>query len=95
MDHNELLNKLRDKLKELDNQIDQLQARADKATEKLRHQWEMRKIELRETRSQLTKQLDELREATESQWDELQKQFEKSRESVVKTLKDIKSQLFD
>ncbi|EKF73008.1 hypothetical protein A11A3_15921 [Alcanivorax hongdengensis A-11-3] len=94
MDRNEFIDKIKGKLDELDNEFDQLQVRADKASENVRHQWETRKLELKEKREQLSARLDELRNDSSGHWDEIKANAEKTWESTRKGLKDIKDSLF-
>ena len=47
MDRNAFIEKIKGKLNELDNEFDQLQVKADQASEDVRHKWESRKLELK------------------------------------------------
>ena len=41
MDRNAFIEKIKGKLNELDNEFDQLQVKADKASEDVRHKWKV------------------------------------------------------
>ena len=82
------------KLDELDNEFDQLQVKADKAGEDVRHQWETRKLELKEKRKELSAQLDEVRNDSNSRWEDVKDSVEKTWDSTLDGLKDIKNSLF-
>lgn len=93
MDRNRIIDKIQAKLKELDTQIDQLQVRADKASETVRHQWETRRIELQAMRKKLNHQLDEAGNAADKGLDELQANVEKTWGKATQSLKEIRDKL--
>ena len=94
MDRNAFIEKVKGKLDELDNEFDQLQVKADKAGEDVRHQWETRKLELKEKRKELSAQLDEVRNDSNSRWEDVKDSVEKTWDSTLDGLKDIKNSLF-
>ncbi len=94
MDRNTFIEKVKGKLDELDNEFDQLQVKADKAGEDVRHQWEIRKLELTEKRKELSAQLDEVRNDSNSRWEDVKDSVEKTWDSTLDGLKDIKNSLF-
>ena len=95
MDRNTFIEKVKGKLDELDNEFDKLQIKADKAGEGVRHQWESRKLELKEKRQELQSRLDEVRNDSNARWEEVKDSVEKTWDSTVAGLKDIKNSLFD
>ena len=94
MDRNAFIEKIKGKLNELDNEFDQLQVKADKASEDVRHKWESRKLELKEKRQELAARLDELRNDSSARWEDVKASVEKTWDSTLEGLKDIKIRLF-
>ncbi|MBD3644745.1 hypothetical protein [Alcanivorax sp.] len=93
MDRNAFIEKIKGKLNELDNEFDQLQVKADKASEDVRHKWENRKLELKEKRQELAARLDELRNDSSARWEDVKASVEKTWDSTLEGLKDIKNNL--
>ncbi|MDX1824083.1 MAG: hypothetical protein R3354_05170 [Thiohalomonadales bacterium] len=94
MDRNAFIENLKARLEELDNEFNQVQVKAEKAGEDIRHQWEKRKLELKEKRQQLAAQLEKLRSTADSHWEEARGHADKAWETAVAGLKDIKDSLF-
>jgi len=94
MDRNAFIEKIKGKLNELDNEFDQLQVKADKASEDVRHKWESRKLELKEKRQELAARLDELRNDSNARWEDVKASVEKTWDSTLDGLKDIKNNLY-
>lgn len=94
MDRNTFIEKLKGKLNELDNEVDQLQTRAEQASEDVRHQWESRKLELKEKRQELTARLEEVRNQSDERWEDVKDSVEKTWNTTLEGLKDIKNSLF-
>ncbi|KZY27809.1 hypothetical protein A3725_16370, partial [Alcanivorax sp. HI0035] len=83
MDRNAFIEKIKGKLNELDNEFDQLQVKADKASEDVRHKWESRKLELKEKRQELAAWLDELRNDSNARWEDVKASVEKTWDSTL------------
>lgn len=79
----EYIDKLKDKLTEWDNEIDKMEIKARQANEDLRHQWEKRKLDLKEKRQDLSSRLEKVRNSADDTWDDLKRQMDADRKSVV------------
>ncbi|MZR61552.1 hypothetical protein [Alcanivorax sp. DP30] len=94
MDRQTFIDKLKGKLDELDSEFNQMQVKAEQASENVRHQWESRKLELKEKRAELQGKLDELRNDSSTRWEEVKDSAEKTWDSTKAGLKDIRDSLF-
>ncbi|MBA3979249.1 MAG: hypothetical protein C0462_01475 [Alcanivorax sp.] len=90
----EYIDKLKDKLTEWDNEIDKMEIKARQANEDLRHQWEKRKLDLKEKRQDLSSRLEKVRNSADDTWDDLKRQMDATWDSVSEGIRDMKSKLF-
>ena len=94
MDRQTFIEKLKGKLDELDSEFNQMQVKAEQASENVRHQWETRKLELKEKRTDLQGKLEELRNESTTRWEDVKDSAEKTWDSTKAGLKDIRDSLF-
>ena len=94
MDRQTFIEKLKGKLDELDSEFNQMQVKAEQASENVRHQWETRKLELKEKRTELQGKLEELRNESTTRWEDVKDSAEKTWDSTKAGLKDICDSLF-
>lgn len=94
MDRNQLIERLKAMLDELDSDFNQYQIKAEQAGERVRHEWERRKLELKERQAELKSQLESLRNESNTHWEEVKTNAEKTWESTKAGLKDIRDSLF-
>ena len=89
----EFVEKVKQQIDDLDKEFDKLDVKADKASEDIRHEWERRKLDLKEKRHQLMSKLDEAQSAADSAWDQVKESLLDARQKFAEGVHDIRQTL--
>ncbi len=73
---NEFISRMKDRLDDLDREIEDLKADANKLDAQARKEYEDRLHDLREKRREAKRRLDDLRSASEEKWQQLKDEAE-------------------
>lgn len=89
----EFVEKVKQQVDDLDNELDKLDVKADKASEDVRHEWERRKLDLKENRHELMSKLKEAQSAADDAWDQVKESLVAARQKFSEGVKDIRETL--
>lgn len=89
----DFINKIKQQLDDLDRECERLDLKAGKAREEIRHEWETRKLALREQRQQLLARLEEAGQATDSAWESVRLSLLEARQKFAQGVQDIRQTL--
>jgi len=73
---NEFISKMKDRLDQLDDEIEKLKGKSDKLEADARKEYENRMHDLREKRREAKRTLDDLRSASEEKWQQMKDEAE-------------------
>ncbi len=94
MERNEYRENVKKAIDEIFDQIEALRGKADKASDKVRQEYNERIKELESLRNQMESKLDEIADAADSKWDEVKETVNSSLASFKEGFKKLGS-LFD
>ena len=88
---NEFITRMKDRLDDLDKEIEDLKSRANKFDAEARKEYENRLHDLREKRREAKHRLDDLRSASEEKWQQLRDEAEHAWKAVGNSFNYFKS----